>query len=210
MADAAALAPRRRQRLALDLPAGPICALAALAPAKCLRPAVILRPLGDGRISAEAGGGAVVGLLELTGELAQPLAIPSQALLSLGRRHPTARVMAIDGPAPDGPALLRLLALDETGTATVNTPAIELPPGSAEALLRDPPLLALGDERAALLDPRLLSLGLAAMAKLCPGPVLIALPKHDALGLLVTGRPDPEGDTGVLAATVAVARMIDA
>lgn len=209
MTEAAPLAPRRRQRLAADLPAGPVCALAALAPTVGPRAYVAFRPLGDGRIAAEAGGGAVCGLLEVEGQLSQPLAIPTRALLTLGRRHPSARVLVIDSPHPDGPALMLLRSLDETGSATVSTPAAELEAGSVEALLADVPVLPLGDERAALLDPRLLRQGLAAMAKLCPGPVRVSLPAHDALGLLVTGRPDLASGSGVLAATVAVARMID-
>lgn len=203
-----ALAPRRRLRLAVDLPMA-ICTLATLAPSKGNRSYVLLTPLGDGRVAAEAGGGALLGLIEVAGELAQPLAIPARAMRELQRRHPGATVMAIDAPPDDGPDLLRLLALGPDGSATINTPAAEPAGGSAAALLEDVALVPWGSDQSATLNPLLLKQALAALARLCPDqPVTLSMPSSDLIGVLLTGKPAPDGDSGLVAATVAIARML--
>lgn len=200
-----ALAPRRRQRLA-DLPAHPLLALLPLVPSKGDRSVVSLRPTGDGRVIAEAGGGAAVAVVELDGDLLRPLALSRSALLTLQRRHPHAERLAVDGPHPDGPPLLRLAALDAQSSAVVQAPEADVPPGSAEALLRDVPLLRI-DDTEALLDPPLVIAALSTMRRLCPGPVRMALCRHDLLGLVVRGRPSE--DNPIRSATVAVARCIE-
>lgn len=154
----------------------------------------------------EAGGGAVVGVIELRGTLARELALPRVGLALLARRHPQAERLAVDGALPDGPAgMLRLAALDAHSSATVLAPEAELQPGTVSDLLRDPPLLA-GAERAALLNTALLSQAADTLRRLCPGAADVEMPQHDLLALLIRGRPDPDGD--VVGAAVALARCI--
>lgn len=199
----AALAPRRRQRLAADLPAAALYGLAQLAGKG--RMFVLLTPLGDGRVTAEAGAGAVLGVVEIEAQLARPLALPAAALLGLQRRHPDATVLAVDAP-DDGPALLRIVALGADGSATVNAPEADPAGGSAAAVLADVPVLP--PEQTVLLDPALLRRALVAMGRICPGPVELALAHSDLLGALVRARPSD--GSGIVGATVALARMLPA
>jgi len=57
-----------------------------------------------------------------------------------------------------------------------------------------------------MLDPVLIAMAVEAMRRVCPGPALVALANDELLGFLVHGCP-VAGD-GVVAATVAVARML--
>lgn len=197
---AAALA-KRRPRLA-DLPARPILGLLVLTPTRGDRCHVALRPAGPGLVIVEAGGGAIFAALEVEGELTRPLALPRAALATLRRRNPTAERLAIDGPASDGPGLLRLSALDQCSAATVLTAEATLTNGLGD-LLTDPPP---GDARGAVLDPVLIAMAVAAMREVCPGPAMVSLSSDELLGFLIRGRP-VDGD-GVVDATVAVARML--
>lgn len=198
-----ALAPRRRLRLAADLPAAAVCALAQLAGRG--RPDVLLTPLGNGRVSVEAGAGAILGVLEVEAQLARPLAIPARALVALQRRLPSGPAwLAADAPPEgDGPALLRVVAVGADGSASVNTPAAD-PAGSVAGLLEDVPLLA--PETVALADPRFLRTALAVLGRICPGPVTLEVARHDLLGLLLRGRPDD--GSSIVSAAVALARLI--
>lgn len=199
-----ALAPRRRARIAADLPAHAVCALAELAGKA--RPDVLLTPLENGRISVEAGTGALFGVLELEAQLAQPLALPARALLALQRRLPAGPAwLAVDAPPEDGPDLLRIVAVGADGSATVNVPAAA-PGGSAAALLEDVPVLPA--ESSTLLDPRLLRQALAVLGRVCPGAIEMACAHHDLIGALVRGKP--ADDSSVVSACIAIARMIPA
>jgi len=203
MPKAATALAKRRPRLA-DLPAGPILGLLVLTPSGGDRCHVALRPAGPGRVIAEAGDGAIVAALEIEGELTRPMALPRAALATLRRRHPTADRLAVDGPAADGPGLLRISALDSSSAATVLTPEATPVDGLGD-LLTDPPP---GDARGAMLDPLLITRAMEAMRRICPGPVDVALSTDELLGMLVRGRP-VAGDC-VIAATVAVVRMVPA
>lgn len=198
-----ALAPRRRLRLAADLPAAAVCALAQLADKR--RPDVQFQPLEDGRVSVEAGSGAILGVLEVEAQLARPLALPARALLALQRRLPAGPAwLAIDAPAEgDGPALLRVVAVGADGSASVNTPAAD-PAGSVAGLLADVPVLAA--ENTVLVDPRLLRQALAVLQVVCPGPVTLEVARHDLIGVLMRGRPSD--DSSVAACTLAIARCV--
>jgi len=206
MPKAATALAKRRPRLA-DLPAGPVFGLLALTPNRGERCHVALRPAGPGRVIVEAGGGAIVAAIEVEGELTRPMALPRSALATLRRRHPTADRLAIDGQVADGPGLLRLSALDKTSAATVLTAEATLTDGLGD-LLTAPPLQRLGDARGAMLDPLLVAMAMGAMRCICPGPVDVSLSTDELLGMLVRGRP-VAGD-GVIAATVAVVRMVPA
>lgn len=206
MAEAApgALA-RRRPRLA-DLPAAPLLALLPLVPAKGPRAYAHLRAAGAGRVLIEAGGGALVGCVEVRGELAREVAIPRAALALLQRRHPGAHRLTVDGALPDGPpGALLLRTLDSTSAASVSCVEAEPQRGTVSDLLKDPPLLA-GDERSCMLNTALLSQAADTMRRLCPGAADAEMPKHDLLALLLRGRPDPDGD--VVGACIALARCI--
>ena len=200
---AAALA-KRRPRLG-DFPAQPILALIGLIPVGGTRNHLALRPAGDNRVIVEAGNGAIVAAVELEAELTRPLALPRAALATLRRRNPTAERLAIDGPSPDGPGMLRLSALDQCSAATVLAPEATLSDGLGD-LLTEPPLQRLGEARGTVLDPVLIGLATESMRKICNGPVEVSLSTHELLGMLVRGRP-VDGD-GVVAATIAVVRMI--
>jgi hypothetical protein len=100
---------------------------------------------------------------------------------------------------------LRLSALDKTSAATVLTAEATLTDGLGD-LLTAPPLQRLGDARGAMLDPLLVAMAVEAMRCICPGPVDVSLSIDELLGMLVRGRP-VAGD-GVIAATVAVVRML--
>jgi hypothetical protein len=52
----------------------------------------------------------------------------------------------------------------------------------------------------------LIGLATESMRRICNGPVEVTLSTHELLGMLVRGRP-VDGD-GVVAATIAVVRMI--
>jgi len=206
MADAlpGALA-RRRPRLA-DLPAAPLLALLPLVPKAGPRAYLHVRPAGDGRVIVEGGGGPLVGVIELRGTVVRELALPRAGMALLARRHPRAERLAVDGALPDGPALLRLAALDADSSATVLAPEAELQPGTVSALLEDPPLWA-GDERACFLNLKLLSQAADTMRSLCPGALYsAAMPKHDLLGCLLRAELDGDGD--VVSACIALARCI--
>ena len=153
----------------------------------------------------EAGSGAIVAALELEGELTRPLALPRAALARLRCRHPTAERLAIDGAAPGGTGMLRLSAMDESSAATVLAPEATLTDGLGD-LLTAPPLQRLGEARGVMLDPVLMAMAVEAMRRVSPGPVEVSLSTHELLGMLVRGRP-VDGD-GVVAATIAVVRMI--
>lgn len=208
MAEAApgALA-RRRPRLG-DVPARAVFALLGLVPSKGPRAYIHLRPAGEDRVIVEAGGGAVVGVIELRGTVARELALPRAGLAMLAKRHPQAERLAVDGALPDGPAgMLRLAALDAHSSATVLAPEAELQPGTVSALLEDDQPLLVGDERAALLNMQLLSQAADTLRRLCPGPAAeAALPRHDLLGAVLRARPDPDGD--VVSAAIALARCV--
>lgn len=201
----AALA-KRRPRVA-DLPARAVLGLLALTPTRGDRCHVALRPAGDGRVIVEAGNGAIVAALEVEGELTRPLALPRAALATLRRRHPSAERLAVDGPSPDGPGLLRLSALDQSSAATVLSPEATLTDGLGD-LLTVAPLQRLGDARGAMLDPLLIAMAVEALRRVCPGPVMVSLSAHELLGLLIRGRPTDGDPGGVVAATVAVVRML--
>jgi len=156
-------------------------------------------------VLVEAGNGAIVAALEVEGELERPLALPRAALAILRRRHPTADRLAIDGPAADGPGLLRLTALDQCSSASVLAPEADLIAALGADLL-DPPLQRLGEAKGTMLDPVLVAMAVEAMRRVCPGPALVALANDELLGFLVHGCP-VAGD-GVVVATVAVARLL--
>lgn len=200
---AAALA-KRRPRIG-DFPARPILGLLALTPTRGERRSIALRPAGDNRVIVEAGNGAIVAALEIEGELTRPIALPRAALATLRRRHPTAERLAIDGPSPEGAGLLRLSALDASSAATVLTPEAALTDGLGD-LLTAPPLQRLGEAQGVVLDPVLIGLAVECMRRVCTAPVELTLSTHELLGMLVRGRP-VDGD-GVVAATIAVVRMI--
>ena len=195
---------KRRPRLG-DLPARPLLALIGLIPVGGTRNHLALRPAGDNRVIVEAGNGAIVAAVELEGELTRPIALPRAALATLRRRHPTAERLAIDGPSPEAAGLLRLSALDQSSAATVLAPEAALTDGLGD-LLTDPPLQRLGEAQGVVLDPQLVAMAVEAMRKVCPGPMEASLSTHELLGLLVRGRP-VDGD-GVMAATIAVVRML--
>ncbi|MEY4358593.1 MAG: hypothetical protein RLZZ631_79, partial [Cyanobacteriota bacterium] len=156
----AAVPVRRRPRLA-DLPAAPLLALVPLVPP--IRPFVVLRQIAEGRVLAEAGGGAVVAVLEVAGELTRELFLPRAGLMTLAKRHPRADRLTVDGPDPDGAPLLLLRALDRDSSATVICPEADPMGGSVAALLQAVPLLALGDEQVAMVDPQLLRQGIEVL-----------------------------------------------
>jgi hypothetical protein len=180
-------------------------ALIGLIPVGGTRNHLALRPAGDNRVIVEAGNGAIVAAVELEGELTRPIALPRAALATLRRRHPTAERLAIDGPSPEGAGLLRLSALDQSSAATVLAPEAALVAGLGDLLI-DPPLQRLGEAQGVVLDPVLIGLAVECMRRVCNAPVELTLSTHELLGLLVRGRP-VDGD-GVMAATIAVVRML--
>jgi hypothetical protein len=213
MADAVVLTPpspaavpvRRRPRLA-DLPWQPLAALVPLIPPS--RPALVLRPICDGLVMAEAGGGACCAVLELAGELSRELYLPRAGLTTLARRHPHAERLTVDGPAPDGAELLLLRAIDDTSSATVICLEADALAGSVASLLAAVPVLALGDGQQALIDPQLLTRAITVMGRISGGgPVDLSVANHDTLGLLVKCRPAPDSD--LIRAAIAIARMIE-
>jgi hypothetical protein len=202
----AAVPVRRRPRLA-DLPWQPLAALVPMIPPS--RPALVLRPICDGLVMAEAGGGACCAVLELAGELSRELYLPRAGLTTLARRHPHAQRLTIDGPDPTGAELLLLRAIDADSSATVICPEADALGGSVAALLAAVPLLSMGDESAALIDPRLLVKAIGVMGRISGGgPIDLAMPAHDTLALLVKARPAPDSD--LIRGCIAVARMVQA
>lgn len=201
----AAVPVRRRPRLA-DLPWQPLRPLVPLLVPS--RPALVLRPICDGLVMAEAGGGACCAVLELAGELSRELYLSRAGLTTLARRHPRAERLVIDGPDPDGADLLLLRAIDADSAATVICLEADALGGSVASLLAAVPVLALGDGQQALIDPQLLRKALEVMRRISGGgPVDLSVANHDTLAMLVKARPAPDSD--LIRGCIAVARMIE-
>ena len=188
-----------------DLPAAPLLAAAALAPAApvglaCLRIAPAAAP---GRVVIEALSNYQAVRLEVAGTAARAVTVPRWALLELRRRHREAGRVVIE---PMGPVGLRLVSLaDAIGTAAVAGEVAPLPELPSWAPLEGEPPGPL------LLDPALIAAALAGLREASPGaPIELRWLDHPVLGLaleLVGGevaggvalarmaRPEPDGET---------------
>jgi hypothetical protein len=178
-----------------DLPAGPLLAVAALAPARpaALAAVRIAPAAAPGRVVLEALSNFQAVRLEVAGTAARAVTVPRWALMELRRRHREADRLVIE---PMGPVGLRLVSLAEAiGTAAVCGEVAELPElPTWEPLMGEPP-------GPLLLDPALLAAALAGLREASPQPVEVRWLDHAVLGLSL------ELLGGEVAGGVALARM---
>lgn len=176
-----------------DLPAAPLFALAALAPAKPAGLAAVrICPAGPDRVRIEALGQTIAAALELEGTAGRAVTLPRWALLELRRRHRPAERLVIDRFGEG----LRLVSLaEQTAAALACGEAVALPELPTWQPLEGQPPGPL------LLDPALVAAALAALREAAPGPVELRWLAHPVLGLELA----PAG--GEVAGSLALARM---